>query len=94
LKAPKDLDQLKANFDRMAAASPDGYSSEIRTINNYKVLIMHQAREDYASYSFYSIDSSNTRALNGSIEYNKYETEAKARAEQLLNELLNKLKFK
>jgi hypothetical protein len=94
LKAPKDLDQLKASFDRMATASPEGYSSEIRAINNYKVLIMHQAREDYASYSFYSIDSSSTRALNGSIEYNKYETDAKAKAEQLLNDLLNRMKFK
>jgi len=68
--------------------------SEIKSINNYEVLIMHHEARDYASYSFFSVNNLNTKVLNGKLEYDKSDTTNRNIAANTLNRLLKNMKFK
>ena len=66
------------------------YQSYIRTYNNCKALISKQTRQKTIYYSFYSINTSDTRNLRGLIECKIADS---ASANVLLNELLERIKF-
>ncbi|HUS01673.1 MAG TPA: hypothetical protein VMY77_08095 [Chitinophagaceae bacterium] len=87
------LEDTKKGFDEMGFNSIN-YTSEIKSINNYKVLIMHLEGRDYASYSFFSVNNSNTKVLNGRLDYDKFDTATRDIAINTLSKLLKKMKFK
>lgn len=108
--APKNrLEYLKRDLDgqikRMLYQTPKtnnpwlpDYTSEIKSINNYKVLIIHQDWGNSASYDFYTVNNSNTAVLNGSIDYyynDKLSKESnKSKAAQTLDQMLKGMTFK
>lgn len=97
-KAPKDyLEKLKKGLDGMARLDGNfatNYTSEIKNINNYRVLIIHDGGQNYASYSFYTLNSKNTSALNGGIDYDKTDKSNRDKAAKTLDEMLRGMTFK
>lgn len=68
-------------------------TSEIKSINNYSVLITNIDSRDWGSYFFYSVNRNNSAVLNGSLFYFKSNTD-KAKALIVLEELLNNVAYK
>lgn len=86
------LEDLKKSLEEMAKGT-ENFTSEIKSINNYKVLIIcHELKNsDLGYYSFYTLSNNRNAVLNGMIEYKKSE---KAKTSTLLNQFLEKMKFK
>ena len=98
-KSPSQtLEDTKKSIDWMThmdgQKTPSDYTSEIKNINNYKVLITHYAAQDYASFHFYSVNNTNTAILNGSLEYDKTDKNNKDKAEKALEQMLKSMTFK
>jgi hypothetical protein len=64
--------------------------SEIRNVNNYKVLIINIDSKNSGYYLFFSVNKKNTAVLNGSLCY----TSNKTKASETLNEILDNIAFK
>ena len=89
------LEDTQAVFKEMAGLSgslPPNYHSQIKNINNFKVLIIYKDEsENVGSYSFFSVNNSKTSALNGIMEFNKSQ---KDKATAILDEMLKSVTFK
>ncbi|SMO72379.1 hypothetical protein [Solitalea koreensis] len=88
------LNKLKKGFDASHSWSSDpGYTSVIKTYNNYQVLIINRAyTEQFIShYSFFCVSNTKVCCLNGKLEYNSADKE---QAAVMLDELLKSIRFK
>ena len=85
------IQKKKAN-DEMAKMLP-GYTSVIKSYNNYQVLILNYipVGQNIAHYVFFCISSTKRYQLNGALEYSIAEKEQTA---MMLDELLKSIKFK
>lgn len=70
---------------------PPGYSSTIKALNNYKVLLTSYKRKDYSYIHLLCVDNAHTAALAGVFEF---EESNRAKAESELDKMLKSLKFK
>lgn len=93
IKVPQGyLQQLKKGTNDMFQLSPpENYSSIIKAINNYNVLVIQYDRGNVSYYTFYSVSDDNAKALNGTIEFKLSE---KHEITEKLNELLKTMHFK
>lgn len=92
------LENLKNNLTDLSRGidgrlSPS-FNLEIKSINNYKVLINHMESHNSASYKFFLINNSNTALLNGILDYDKSDKPNKDKANKTLDDLLKSIKFK
>lgn len=97
ISTPNSLEDTKKSFDEMANFGGNlstNYTSEIKNINNYNVLIIHHEGQNYASYNFYSVSMSNTCILNGKLEYDKTDKSNRVKAAKTLEEILKNMTFK
>jgi len=89
------LEKLKKGWDEIFKhdKSATNYTSTIKSINNYKVLILNYDVENKGNshYDFYCISNSHDKALSGSIEYSNSDKE---QAANLYKELSNSIEFK
>ena len=89
------LEDTQAVFKDMAGLSgslPPNYHSQIKNINNFKVLIIYKDEsENVGSYSFFSVNNPKTSAFNGIMEFNKPQ---KNKATAILDEMLKSVTFK
>lgn len=93
----KNLEELKNAMDALANINGHpltNYTSEIKNINNFKVLIIHHQSQDYASYTFYCVNNLNTAVLNGGLEYDKNDKSNKDKAAKTLDQILKSMTFK
>jgi hypothetical protein len=91
------LENLKYGLDRLAQMDGmivSNYTSEIKVINNYRVLVIHDEGENWALYNFYSINNSGTCSVNGRLEYDKSDKTNREKAENILNTMLKTMHFK
>jgi hypothetical protein len=78
-------------YNLLQLSPPKDYTSIIKSINNYKVLIVKYDLGSISYYTFYSISNDNTRVLNGIAEFKpseKYEISEK------MDDLLKNMRFK
>ena len=89
------LEQLQGGLEAMYSLSgdlPPDYKSEIKAINNYRVLVVqYDARENFSYYRFFSVSNTLSSGLNGVIEF---KTSEKSKATAILNEMLKSIKYK
>ena len=87
-----DLDQTKTGWDLRynRNGSNTNYSSILKNINNYHVLIKTDINKNSARYSFYAISKSHKFILNGIVECAKSDSD---RAIVLLNQILDNVRF-
>lgn len=91
------LEKLKSGLDALARLDGmifSNYTSEIKTINNYRVLVIHDEGQNWAYYSFFSINNSGTCSLNGRLEYDKSIRSNREKAENTLHAMLKTIHFK
>jgi len=69
-------------------------TSEIKKINNYTVLIIHQGLQDSGYYAFFSVDDKNSAAVNGILDYSKLNANNKSKALKAVYQILNGMTFK
>lgn len=69
-------------------------TTEIKAINNYKVLIVFLDTRDRGYFYFYTIKNDNSASINGSISYDKSNANNKNEALKTINDLLKGMKFK
>jgi hypothetical protein len=90
--ASNRLEQFKRNEDNlMSKIEGANYSSELKTINNNKVVIIKTQSKDYHYYRFMAINKDNNKVVFATMEYNEADEE---KAKAILNHVLNKLRFK
>lgn len=82
--------ELKKGFDEMSAVD-EGYTSTLKKINGISILVLSYPRGGTGRYNFYSFNSGNSKAITGIIEFNNAD---KNEASDILNQLLNSIKFK
>ena len=91
---PKNyLEQTANGLKAMSSLSgdlPPNYKSEIKAINNYRVLVVQYDSESLHVYRFFAVNNTHTNALNGVIEF---KTSEKSKATAILNEMLKSIKF-
>lgn len=95
-KSPKNyLENRRKDFE--ALSKLDGMNcnctSQIKTINNYSVLITCVDSRDCGGYFFYSVNRKRTAVINGSLIYSGPGSN-KANASKVLRELLDNLAYK
>lgn len=91
------LENTKKGFDEMAHMGGNlstNYTSEIKSLNNYKILIIHQEAQNWAYYNFSSINDSNSSILKGRIEYDKTDKSNRNKAAKMLDQILKSMTFK
>jgi hypothetical protein len=91
---PDYLENRKKGMDAIAtmdgAKKPSGYSTVIKKINNYSVLIIRTERDDYIKFTVFSVNDKHTSVLNSMIIIMKTD---RTKAEKTVNELLMGIKF-
>ena len=89
------LEQLQGGLEAMYSLRgdlPPDYKSEIKAINNYKVLVVqYDARENFSCYRFSSVSNTLSSGLNGVIEFKTFK---KSKETAVLDEMLKSIKFK
>jgi hypothetical protein len=91
------LEETKKGYDNLFKIGDHpctNCTTEIKKINNYSVLLIHQESKDFAYYAFFSVDNERGAAVNGILDYNKSIAGNKNKALKTINELLNSMKFK
>lgn len=93
IKVPKGYleDLKKETQDMFQLSPPQNYRSTIKSINNYKVLIIQYDRDSISYYTFYSVSNDNIKALNGIVEFKPSE---KHEITNKLENLLKTMRFK
>lgn len=87
------LEKLKKGWDEIFKhdGSATNYTSTIKSINNYKILILNYDDKSNSHYNFYCVNNLHNKALSGSIEYNNSDKE---QAAKLFKELSDSIEFK
>ena len=88
------IEQLQGGLKAMSSLSgdlPPNYKSEIKAINNYRVLVVQYDSESLHVYRFFAANNTHTNALNGIMEFNISE---KDKETANLDEMLKSIKFK
>ena len=88
------IEQLQGGLKAMSSLSgdlPPNYKSEIKAINNYRVLVVQYDSESLHVYRFFAVNNTHTNALNGIMEFNISE---KDKETAILDEMLKSIKFK
>lgn len=88
------LEKLKQGLDEIFKRdkSATNYTSTIKSINNYNVLLLnYDVEKGKSHYDFYCTSNSHDKALSGSIEYSNFDKE---QAAKLYKELSNNIEFK
>lgn len=92
---PKNyLEQAANGLKAMSSLSgdlPPNYKSEIKAINNYRVLVVQYDSESLHVYRFFAVNNTHTNSLNGIMEFNISE---KDKETAILDEMLKSIKFK
>jgi len=91
------LEDTKKGYDnlfKMNGHPCTNCTSELKRINNYNVLILHQESQDWAYYAFFTIDDKSSAAVNGMLDYGKSVASNKSKALKTLYEILNNMTFK
>lgn len=84
---------MKGMFLDLNRNIPPEYKSQIKVINNYKVLVIYYEKGEHivSTYTFFCVSSTDTSFFNGIMEFNKSE---KDKATTVLDEMLKSLRFK
>jgi len=90
---PKDrLEKFKMVRDNFSTQVPgQKYSSELKTLKNYRAVLIKTQTEDFCYYRFMAVNNANNKIVFATMEYNKTE---EAKAKSILEHILNHLKFK
>ena len=67
------------------------YKSSIENINNNTILVTNSVSDNTCYCFFYCFNARNTRTINGRLVYDRSDS---AKAETVLTDLLNGIKFK
>ena len=75
VKISKDyLEDTKKGFENLFSIGDQpctNCTTEIKKVNNYRVLIIHQELKEFAYYAFFSVDDEKSAAVNGILDYDK-----------------------
>jgi len=69
-------------------------TSEIKTVNNFRVVIIKQDSKDWGYYAFYSVNESHNSAFNGMLYYGRSEINNSVKAQKTIEELLENTRYK
>jgi hypothetical protein len=86
------LSDTKKGYDAMnkGIADYNNYTSEIKKVNNNTVLITYYVSENVGYYNFFLNDSTNIKALNGTLQFSLAD---KDKATKILDDLLDSVEF-